>query len=309
MWRFPHLYLALPHVRHSEWAEEDHLKSVARFCWWADTPPRRLASERSEGGGNNATRPLRSHAARALPGQALGIALAPAPSEPFAAPPARRPPLGTPGTRGTVQKVEALPLKTAVVFRLSGTTVFYTVSFPARNGSTHLLRFAPVEPFRRGDANCDAVGDVSEAVKILLALFSGLAIPCLDAGDVNDDGILNLSDAVLLLSHLFRAGAQPPAPFPGCGLGGCDGGWAGVCGGVRVWVRGEVGLAGAGALDGLPSFAGWERTICRADREPWGYHVRRASQDSFSVFDPAPGRTERGLGITLPLCPWPRPTS
>ena len=93
MRRFPPLYLARPHVRHSEWAEEDHLKSVARFCWWADTPPRRLASERSEGGarvergwseggarvergwseggarvergwseggGNNATRPLRA---------------------------------------------------------------------------------------------------------------------------------------------------------------------------------------------------------------------------------------------------------
>ncbi len=28
------LFLARPHVRHSEWAEEDHLKSAARFCWW-----------------------------------------------------------------------------------------------------------------------------------------------------------------------------------------------------------------------------------------------------------------------------------
>ena len=48
------VYLARPHVRHSEWAEEDHLKSAARFCWWGrrtlphdgrDTrppPPRRL---------------------------------------------------------------------------------------------------------------------------------------------------------------------------------------------------------------------------------------------------------------------------
>ena len=52
-------------------------------------------SERSEGGGNNDTRPLRSHATRAPPGQALGsrqLSLAPAPSEPFAAPPARRKP-------------------------------------------------------------------------------------------------------------------------------------------------------------------------------------------------------------------------
>ncbi len=48
------IYLARPHMRHSEWAEEDHLKSAARFCWWGrrtlphdgrDTrppPPRRL---------------------------------------------------------------------------------------------------------------------------------------------------------------------------------------------------------------------------------------------------------------------------
>ncbi len=44
------IYLARPQVRYSEWAEEDQLKSAARFCWWVDTPPRRLASERSEGG-------------------------------------------------------------------------------------------------------------------------------------------------------------------------------------------------------------------------------------------------------------------
>ncbi len=97
------LYLARPHVRHPEWAEEDHLKSAARFCWWGRTlphdgsPPSGARVERgwSEGGGNNDTRPLRSHAARAPPGQALGsrqLSLAPAPSEPFAASPTRRKP-------------------------------------------------------------------------------------------------------------------------------------------------------------------------------------------------------------------------
>ena len=71
---FQALYLARPHVRHSEWAEEDHLKSAARFCWWGrrTLPHDGSPSERSEGGGNNDTLPLRSHAARAPPGQALG---------------------------------------------------------------------------------------------------------------------------------------------------------------------------------------------------------------------------------------------
>ena len=59
-------------MRHSEWAEEDHLKSAARFCWWGTLPHVGSPSERSEGGGNNDTRPLRSHATRAPPGQALG---------------------------------------------------------------------------------------------------------------------------------------------------------------------------------------------------------------------------------------------
>ena len=120
------LYFARPRLRHSEWAEKDHLKSAARFCSWGrrtlphdGSPPSGARVERgwseggarvergwseggarvergwSEGGGNNDTRPLRSHATRAPPGQALGsrqLSLAPAPSKPFAAPPARRKP-------------------------------------------------------------------------------------------------------------------------------------------------------------------------------------------------------------------------
>ncbi len=74
------IYLARPHVRHSEWPEEDHPKSAVCFGWWGrrTLPHDGSPSERSEGGGNNATRPLRSHAA-----------LAPAPFEPCAAAPAR----------------------------------------------------------------------------------------------------------------------------------------------------------------------------------------------------------------------------
>ena len=61
-------------MRHSEWAEEDHLKSAARFCWWgkADPPSRRLAvrAERGRRQQRHAAPPVARCAAP--PGQALG---------------------------------------------------------------------------------------------------------------------------------------------------------------------------------------------------------------------------------------------
>ena len=67
--------------------------------------------------------------------------------------------------------------------------------------------------FRRGDANGDGSNDVSDAVRILLALFIGNAhLTCLDAGDVNDDGRVNISDAIALLHWLFLNGDKIPSP-------------------------------------------------------------------------------------------------
>jgi len=72
--------------------------------------------------------------------------------------------------------------------------------------------------FRRGDANGDGALDISDAVRALLGLFSGISPPaCLDVLDTNDDGAVNITDPIALLEHLFRGGAPPPPPRASCG--------------------------------------------------------------------------------------------
>lgn len=69
--------------------------------------------------------------------------------------------------------------------------------------------------FIRGNANGDAVFDISDAVFLLAALFTPGAPPpgCRDAADANDDGLSDISDAVFMLAALFTPGAAPiPAP-------------------------------------------------------------------------------------------------
>ncbi len=67
--------------------------------------------------------------------------------------------------------------------------------------------------FKRGDADASSVVNVTDAVRILAALFQGAGPPpCADAADTNDDGMLSLTDAVALLLHLFQGGPAPPAP-------------------------------------------------------------------------------------------------
>ncbi|MFQ5653525.1 MAG: PKD domain-containing protein, partial [Planctomycetota bacterium] len=104
-------------------------------------------------------------------------------------------------------------------------TVAYAVSGPG--GQDSLVRpnyitvlGGPVEPgFVRADANEDSAIDLADAISILNYLFSG-NIPgsCLSALDSNDDGALDLADAIYLLNYLFTTGAEPPAPFPACGV-------------------------------------------------------------------------------------------
>jgi hypothetical protein len=75
------------------------------------------------------------------------------------------------------------------------------------------------EIFVRGDCNADAGYDLSDPVRLLLALFAGAeAPPCRDACDANDDGSLDLTDAIYALLHLFQGGDPPPAPHPRCGV-------------------------------------------------------------------------------------------
>lgn len=73
--------------------------------------------------------------------------------------------------------------------------------------------------FRRGDANADGERDISDAVSILLYLFSESAqLLCLDALDSNDDRRIDISDAVGLLAYLFRDGFPPREPLATCGI-------------------------------------------------------------------------------------------
>ena len=68
--------------------------------------------------------------------------------------------------------------------------------------------------FIRGDFDLDGIVDISDAVRILLHLFRGLAVSCQDAGDVNNDEVLGTADAIQLLDFLYGDGEAPAAPFP-----------------------------------------------------------------------------------------------
>ena len=73
--------------------------------------------------------------------------------------------------------------------------------------------------FQRGDANRDAVVDISDVVTVLIYLFrdgAGL-MRCEDAGDANDDGALDIADPIRILGRLFADGPPLPPPYPGCG--------------------------------------------------------------------------------------------
>jgi len=72
--------------------------------------------------------------------------------------------------------------------------------------------------FVRGDSNGDRTVDVSDAVHMLLVLFSGAtAGACEDARDADDDGALAITDSVVVLEFLFRGGREIPAPYPNLG--------------------------------------------------------------------------------------------
>jgi len=73
--------------------------------------------------------------------------------------------------------------------------------------------------FVRADANSDGLVDISDAVFIMYGLFvDGPAGFCEDANDSNDDGQKDISDVVWILYYQFNSGAQPPSPFPNCGV-------------------------------------------------------------------------------------------
>ncbi len=73
--------------------------------------------------------------------------------------------------------------------------------------------------FRRGDADANGAMQLTDAVFVLLYLFSGGGEPpCMEASDADNNGALQLTDAVYVLLYLFSGGDAPPAPGPGeCG--------------------------------------------------------------------------------------------
>ena len=81
-------------------------------------------------------------------------------------------------------------------------------------GWTLTIRTSAVTtPLRRGDADNNAVVNLTDAIFVLNALFLGGPQPdCADAADMDDSGVLNISDPVFLLESLFRGGAEVPAP-------------------------------------------------------------------------------------------------
>lgn len=92
------------------------------------------------------------------------------------------------------------------------------VEASARDTVVVVVRPASGPVFLRGDTNCDARIDISDAVNTLNVLFLGTgAICCGDSGDTNDDGSLDITDAIIVLNYLFLGGLAPREPFPLCG--------------------------------------------------------------------------------------------
>jgi sugar lactone lactonase YvrE len=73
--------------------------------------------------------------------------------------------------------------------------------------------------FLRGDVEENGIVNITDAIAVLVYLFSGGGGPirCLDAADVNDTGDINITDAVALLGFLFLSGPPPALPFPSPG--------------------------------------------------------------------------------------------
>jgi len=75
-----------------------------------------------------------------------------------------------------------------------------------------------IDPFVRGDTDASGVVNLTDAVAVLLYLFSGGREPaCFDAADSDDNGQLQLTDAVRILGWLFLGGTSPSHPSPSVG--------------------------------------------------------------------------------------------
>ena len=71
--------------------------------------------------------------------------------------------------------------------------------------------------FVRGDADGNGSVQITDAVDVLLSLFRGNPVACLDAADADDNGSVLITDGIHILYFLFRPGSPPRFPFPHCG--------------------------------------------------------------------------------------------
>ncbi|MFH2056622.1 MAG: dockerin type I repeat-containing protein [bacterium] len=72
-----------------------------------------------------------------------------------------------------------------------------------------------------GDANGDAIVNITDAVYLIQYIFSGGAEPDpYESGDANCDSIVNITDAVYLISYIF-SGGYPPCDTDGDGIPDC----------------------------------------------------------------------------------------
>jgi len=86
--------------------------------------------------------------------------------------------------------------------------------FGAGNSETHILHSGFRQTFNPyyvcGDANGDAVVNVSDAVGIINYIFVGGVSPePFKAGDSNCDETINVSDAVWIINYVFMGGNEP----------------------------------------------------------------------------------------------------
>jgi hypothetical protein len=95
-------------------------------------------------------------------------------------------------------------------------------SFPTQNPyqtvhgfmSAFVTKFGAFPAYLCGDANGDAIANISDAVYLIAFIFSGGPAPNpYIAGDANCDNMVNISDAVYWIAHIFAGGA---APCAGC---------------------------------------------------------------------------------------------
>jgi hypothetical protein len=97
------------------------------------------------------------------------------------------------------------------------TTVMVRNADDAESNAAGFTVVPPPPPFIRGDGNLDGVVDLSDALKVLFHLFSGLAVPCRDALDADDSGSIDITDAMYVLDHAIREGPAPAQPYPASG--------------------------------------------------------------------------------------------